>query len=138
MFHVANGLMAWRGLYTAQYSYSFGVEPLRPLWGSSPAWNANCLYDRNEDPSQQNNRYDDPVLRSVKAELFERTARLSMDKYGDRFVPGHLTERAVLGVPLMLDRNQFTRALFDKKGIPAGRPVDRIRDIPGVFDQYPG
>lgn len=31
MFHVANGLMAWRGLYTAQYSYSFGVEPLCPF-----------------------------------------------------------------------------------------------------------
>ena len=138
MFHVANGLMAWRGLYTAQYSYSFGEEPLRPLWGSNPAWNANCLYDRNEDPSQRNNRYDDPALRSVKAELFERTARLSMDKYGDRFVPGHLVERTVLGVPLTLDRNQFTRALFEKQGIPLGRPVDLIRDIPGVFDQYLG
>lgn len=72
----------------------------------------------------------------MKVELFERTARLSMDKYGDRFVPGHLIERAVLDVPLTLDRNQFTSVLFDKQGIPAGRPVDMIRDIPIVFDQY--
>jgi len=136
MFHVGNGLMAWRGLYTAQYSYSFGTEPLRPLWGSNPAWNANCLYDRIEDPAQQTNRYDDPELRGVKAELFERTARLSMDKYGDRFVPGYLVERTVLGVPLTLDRNSFARALYEKEGIPLGRPVDLIRNIPGVFDSY--
>ena len=40
--------------------------------------------------------------------------------------------------PLTLDRNQFARVLFEKQGLPAGRPVDMIRNIPGVFDQYLG
>ena len=136
MFHLANGLLAWRGLYTPRYSYSFGVEPLRPLWGSNQSWNSNCLYDRVNDPHQTENRYDDPELRSLKKALFERTAELSMNRFNDRFVPGHLLERATLGLPLLLDRNEFMRARHSTQGVPVARPLDCIEGITGVFDQY--
>jgi len=136
MFHLANGLLAWRGLYTPRYTYSFGEEPLLPLWGSNRGWNTNCLYDRVDDPHQTENRYDDPELRSLRKEFFERTAAISLERFGDRFVPGHILERATLGLPLLLDRNEFMRARHSTDGIPVAAPRDCVADIPGVFDQY--
>lgn len=136
MFHLANGLLAWRGLYTPRYTYSFGEEPLMPLWGSNRSWNTNCLYDRVNDPHQTENRYDDPELRSLRKEFFERTGAISLERFGDRFVPGHILERATLGLPLLMDRNEFMRARHSTDGIPVAAPRDCVADIPGVFDQY--
>ena len=105
----------WRGVYTRRYTYSFGPDGER----------FNRLYDRQEDPHEQNNLFDDPAHRGVRNRLHRETLRW-MKEFNDPFVPYQKMLEATATQPAK-DGKMFRQPT----GALKGRPVDRIRGMKG-------
>ena len=66
----------WRGVETANYTFSTSKESKNPL--------INVLFDRKKDPAQLNNLYDNPSYAAVQKKLLVYTKEW-MNKYKDKF-----------------------------------------------------
>ena len=79
---------SWRGVYTKRYTYARGrvYVPQRHK-GKGFEESANVLYDRQKDPYELTNRFDDPDYAEVKAELEAKTQQW-LEKFEDKFWDG--------------------------------------------------
>lgn len=66
----------WRGVETERYTFSTSKESDSPL--------INTLFDRQEDPNQLNNLYNNPNYKTIQTQL-ENYTQEWMKKYGDEF-----------------------------------------------------
>jgi arylsulfatase A-like enzyme len=109
-------LADWRGIFTHDYTYSFGdISRFFPQSG-----NCNRLYERRTDPYQQKNRFGDPTYKAVQEHLDGMT-RSWMKQFGDPLIKTETVLKlcCVEEIPL---------AYSDKgTGALRGRPVDLIR-----------
>jgi hypothetical protein len=87
---------AWRGVYTKRYTYARGEVYLPATQeGKGFVKSANVLYDRQKDPCELNNRFNDPDYAQVKAELEAKTQQW-LDKFEDKFWDGDYVLRKLM------------------------------------------
>jgi arylsulfatase A-like enzyme len=77
---------AFRGVYTRRYTYARG-SVWAPPSATETQKSANVLYDRELDPYEQHNRYDDPAYSEIRDRL-ETLSRQWIEKFGDEFWDG--------------------------------------------------
>lgn len=115
---------AWRGVFTKRFTYSeraqIAAAPDAELLGIDPGkqtW--NCLYDRQDDPFQLKNRFDDSSWAPKKDEL-----QVLMHRWRDRFRDPFLNEveliRALGGSTWKFDGP-------GKSGRLAARPIELLQ-----------
>ncbi|VGO21997.1 sulfatase-like hydrolase/transferase [Pontiella sulfatireligans] len=106
---------SWRGVFTKAFTYAKGgpmSEGKRKL-----GWDA--LYDRQADPYQLRNLYDDPAY-AAKQEELDRLTRQWLDHFDDPFIEGDaLCKRLGFDSPELHGKG--------KTGRLPGRPVDILR-----------
>ena len=74
---------AWRGVYTKRYTYARG-DVFVPEGVEGFFESANVLYDRQKDPHELKNRFDDESYADVKTYL-EGLNQAWLDKFHDKF-----------------------------------------------------
>ena len=72
----------WRGIYTHRYTYSFALHDPDEARVPGGKKTFNVLYDRQVDPSETRNLFDDPNAAPIKEQLHRQTL-LMMTKYQD-------------------------------------------------------
>jgi arylsulfatase A-like enzyme len=127
----------WRGVYTRRYTYSFYVPTNSPSWwsGGPERWKTNphmsppqlnCLFDRQADPLEMHNLYDDPGSQALREKLHRQTL-VWMEKFGDKgWSYPEIATRAVVPEDLVNDR-RCALALPGGEGRLRGRPIDFMK-----------
>jgi arylsulfatase A-like enzyme len=116
----------WRGVYTDRYTYSFSVPTSNPSW-----WNQvnghdsethNRLFDREADPLEKRNLFNDPAHRKLRDRLHQQTLAW-MSKFHDRGLSyADIVTRLEYEDDLTADRER--RLLRSGTGRLRGRPID--------------
>jgi arylsulfatase A-like enzyme len=123
----------WRGLYTRRYTYSFDTyQPGGEAWyresyfqqPAPPPW--NCLFDRQNDPWEKRNLFDEPTHRKLRDRLHRQTLDW-MKKLQDPCLPYDRVFRAATS-----PEDQAIRARklppANGSGILRGRPADLLAE----------
>ena len=103
----------WRGVYTHQYTYCTTKIPNEKL-------KFRAFYDKQSDPLQMKNLYDDPAHRAAQQEMHRLTEEW-LGRYDDPF----LSMQEIVRVCFANGRNPTTKR--GQTGILQGRPLDLIR-----------
>jgi len=122
----------WRGVYTRRYTYCFDTCRGNPnlyremFFTQPPGIHWNCLFDRESDPWEMRNLFDDPGARKLRARLHERTLA-----WMKRFQDGGLPQETVLRTLFTPEDVEHRRArrFSAFSGILKGRPVDLLKGI---------
>ncbi len=104
----------WRGVFTRRYTYAFA----RP--GSTPELCWDVLYDREQDPHQQKNLFDDREYANVKADLHHLACGW-LERFDDDIIDCETLMTEICGLP---EGNQCRPGMT---GELPGRPIDVIQ-----------
>jgi hypothetical protein len=86
----------------------------------------NCLFDRQADPLELHNLYDDPDSQALREDLHRQTLAW-MEKFGDKgWSYPEIATRAVVPEDLVNDR-RCALALPGGEGRLRGRPIDFMK-----------
>jgi len=72
----------WRGIYSHRYTYSFALHDPDEAHVPGGKKTFNVLYDRQVDPSETRNLFDDPASAPIKEQLHRQTLQM-MAKFND-------------------------------------------------------
>lgn len=117
----------WRGVYTKRYTYSMALHsPDEPgIAGGSDTF--NVLYDRQTDPWETHNLFDDPKHADVRAKLQAQTFAL-MQRFGDAGLScNELLHRVVRPEDLHNVLTAPANRPAGWEGRLKGRPVDVLK-----------
>ncbi len=113
-------MQGWRGVYTHRFTYTFDEGIDQPIRFAT-------LFDRKQDPHQQHNLFGDVEHASLQARLHTESLKW-MERFEDRFVPGAELINACFG------EAGLPKAGPPHRGTLPGRPLDLIRNLPGLVD----
>jgi arylsulfatase A-like enzyme len=103
----------WRGVYTPRYTYS--TCPVE-----NPKFSFRVLYDKQADPFQMRNLYDDPGSQPQRTEL-QRLTEEWLARFEDRFVTIDRVNRVCFA------NGKAPGMTKGETGLLLGRPLDRLR-----------
>ena len=120
----------WRGVYTKSYTYSFSIPTNDPSWWNSVPWNTNVtpfnfgrLYDRQTDPMELHNLYNDSASQTLRSDL-HKLALEWMKKFGDKgWSYPEIVKAAMFPEDLAFD-SLYTLTRTGGEGRLLGRPID--------------
>ena len=72
----------WRGIYTRRYTHAYSLLPDKPGTEGYTPLTCNILYDRERDPWETSNLFNDPQHQAVREELHAKTLQW-MERYHD-------------------------------------------------------
>lgn len=98
---------SWRGVFTKDFTYSELAD------GSTSTLNFDCLYDRQSDPVQAVNMFDDPTY-AVQQQQLKDQMQQWLDHFDDPFIDSRIFD-ALMNVDAAT-------------GMLIGRPVDILND----------
>jgi arylsulfatase A-like enzyme len=113
----------WRGVYTKRYTYSESLHD--PSAGEAPGRRVfDVLYDRQADPAESRNLFDDPASAGIRRQLHEQTHAL-MARFGDTGLSAdEIIRRVVRDEDLAAVLTPPAKRPRGWEGRLKGRPVD--------------
>ena len=116
----------WRGIYTRRYTYGYSVLPGAREKGVEGPLSYNVLYDREKDPWETRNHFDDPEYKAIREDLHARTLAW-MRRFGDAGLAfGDIQRLAVRDDDLKTLQIPFGKRPAGWDVRLKGRPVDHL------------
>lgn len=109
----------YRGVQTPRYTYATS--------GPGRGW----LWDREKDPWQMHNLFDDKNYADIRQDLHKQTLAY-LERFDDHFPNPRALTAITMGLSPDADPKEVQRAI-DTQGVPQGRPIDLARDLPSVL-----